>query len=386
MLKNLRAHKKLKQQQKHKMNLNRIIIAGGGTGGHIFPAIAVAKALQQLIPSIDILFVGAKGKMEMEKVPQAGYRIEGIDIAGFNRSNLMQNWKLPIQLLKSFIQVRSIFKKFKPNAVFGVGGYSSFPVLKFAQQQGIPTFIHEANSFAGKSNLMLSKRVDLVMVGTEGMERFFPKEKLVYTGNPVRREIVESTVQENEAYDYFGLKPDKPTVLVMGGSLGAKSINMAMHHGLQKIVENGIQVVWQTGKGNLELLPESVKTKKEVCVTEFITKMNYAYKVADVVVSRAGAIALAEICACGKPSVLVPYPFAAEDHQTVNASLLVKHGAAIMVHDKEAESKLVETVISLVQDVEKCKSFGLAAQQMGKKNADQLIAELIVQKMKVKHG
>ena len=363
------------------MNLNRIIIAGGGTGGHIFPAIAVANALQQMIPAIEILFVGAKGKMEMEKVPQAGYRIEGIDIAGFNRSQLLQNWKLPFQLLKSFLQVRSIFKNFKPDAVFGVGGYSSFPVLKFAQQKGIPSFLHEANSFAGKANLMLSKNAKLVMAGTHGMEKFFPKNNLVYTGNPVRREIAESTVLREEAFEYFGLKSDKPTVLVMGGSLGARSINAACNKDLHKLIDSDIQVIWQTGKGNLAMVSDSLKSRKEVCVTEFIAKMNYAYKAADVIVSRAGAIALAEICVCGKPSVLVPFPLAAEDHQTVNAQLLVKQGAALMVSDKDAESKLIDTVIGLIQDETACKSFGEAASKMGVKKADHLIAELMIKKM-----
>jgi UDP-N-acetylglucosamine--N-acetylmuramyl-(pentapeptide) pyrophosphoryl-undecaprenol N-acetylglucosamine transferase len=363
------------------MNLNRIIIAGGGTGGHIFPAIAVANALQQMIPAIEILFVGANGKMEMEKVPQAGYRIEGIDIAGFNRSQLLQNWKLPFQLLKSFLQVRSIFKNFKPDAVFGVGGYSSFPVLKFAQQKGIPSFLHEANSFAGKANLMLSKNAELVMAGTHGMEKFFSKNNLVYTGNPVRREIAESTVLREEAFEYFGLKSDKPTVLVMGGSLGARSINAAINKDLHKLIDSDIQVIWQTGKGNLALVSENLKSRKEVCVTEFIAKMNYAYKAADVVVSRAGAIALAEICVCGKPSVLVPVPLAAENHQTVNAQLLVKQGAALMVSDKNAESKLIDTVLGLIHDETACKSFGEAASKMGVKKADHLIAELMIKKM-----
>ncbi len=368
------------------MTLKRIIIAGGGTGGHIFPAIAVAKALQQMIPSIEILFVGARGKMEMEKVPQAGYRIEGIDIAGFNRSHLLQNWKLPFQLLKSFLQVRSIFKKFNPDAVFGVGGYSSFPVLKFAQQKGVPTFLHEANSFAGKSNLMLSKKAELVMVGTEGMERFFPHDLLVYTGNPVRREIIESVVLKEEALEYFGLKADKPTVLIMGGSLGARSINAAINKGLHQLIDAGVQVIWQTGKGNLLSIDEAIRKRKEVCITEFISKMNYAYKVADVVVSRAGAIALAEICVAGKPSVLVPFPLAAEDHQTVNAQLLVKQGAALMVSDKEAELKLVDTVLTLISDQEKCDSFSNAALKLGKRDADHYIAELIINKMKEKNA
>ncbi|MFM1794618.1 MAG: undecaprenyldiphospho-muramoylpentapeptide beta-N-acetylglucosaminyltransferase [Bacteroidota bacterium] len=368
------------------MSLNRIIIAGGGTGGHIFPAIAVAKALQQMIPGIEILFVGAKGKMEMEKVPQAGYKIEGIDIAGFNRSNLFQNWKLPFQLIKSFIQVRSIFKSFRPEAVFGVGGYSTFPVLKFAQQKGIPTFLHEANSFAGKANLMLSKKADLVMAGTHGMEKFFSPKTLVYTGNPVRREIVESKVLREEAFEYFGLKSDKPTVLVMGGSLGARSINTAFDKHINQLIDKGIQVIWQTGKGNLAGISEHIKSRKEVCVTEFIAKMNYAYKAADIVVSRAGAIALAEITVCGKPSVLVPFPLAAEDHQTVNAQMLVNKGAAIMVKDSETDLQLVETVAALINDEQRREQFAAASAQLGVKNADQFIATLIVNKMKEKNA
>jgi UDP-N-acetylglucosamine--N-acetylmuramyl-(pentapeptide) pyrophosphoryl-undecaprenol N-acetylglucosamine transferase len=368
------------------MKLNKIIIAGGGTGGHIFPAIAVAHALQKMIPSIEVLFVGAKGKMEMEKVPQAGYKIEGLDIAGFNRNQLLANWQLPFKLLKSFLQVRRIFKTFQPDAAFGVGGYSSFPVLRYAQQQGIPTFLHEANSFAGKSNLLLGKKANLVMVGTDGMEKFFGSEKIINTGNPVRREIADSTVLPEEAFEFFGLKEGKPTVLVIGGSLGARSINAAMATGIHKLIDAGIQVIWQTGKGNLAPVSDSIRTRKEVCITEFITKMNYAYKAADVVVSRAGAIALAEICVCGKPSVLVPFPLAAEDHQTVNAQLLVEQGAACMVSDKDAETTLVDTVMQLVSDKQKCLAFGAAASSMGKRNADQHIAELILKTVEEANG
>lgn len=219
------------------------------------------------------------------------------------------------------------------------------------------------------------------MAGTHGMEKFFPTNTLVYTGNPVRREIVESTVLKEEAFEFFGLKSNKPTVLVMGGSLGARSINAAFNKDLNKLLDKGIQVIWQTGKGNLASVDAQYKNRKEVCVTEFISKMNYAYKAADVVVSRAGAIALAEICACGKPSVLVPFPLAAEDHQTVNAQMLVKEGAALMVADKDAELKLIDTVIELIGDETKCKSFGVEATKLGIKNADQSIAELMIKKM-----
>jgi len=360
------------------MKLNKIIIAGGGTGGHIFPAIAVANALRRINPAVDILFVGAKGKMEMEKVPLAGYRIEGLDIAGFNRASLLKNWNLPFKLLRSFFQVKKIFNAFHPDAVFGVGGYSSFPVLKYAQQKGIASFLHEANSFAGKSNILLGKKADLVMVATTGMEKFFPASKIVLTGNPVRREIAESTVLRSEALEHFGMKEGRPTVLVMGGSLGARSINNAISRQINAFIEAGVQLIWQTGKGNLEKVPAETKQRKDICATEFIAKMNYAYAAADLVVSRAGAIALAEICACGKPSVLVPYPHAAEDHQTVNAMQLVNAGAAMIVADDDAEPQLVSTVIGLVADKEKCAAFSVAASKIHVKDADMVIANEII--------
>jgi len=366
------------------MKLKRIIIAGGGTGGHIFPAIAVANALRKMDPSIDILFIGAKVKMEMERVPQAGYKIEGLDIAGFNRNKLLKNWNLPFKLLRSFLQVRNIFKKFNPDAVFGVGGYSSFPVLRYAQQIGIATFLHEANSYAGRTNILLGKKADLVMVATDGMERFFPKERLIKTGNPVRSEILESSVTMDDAMEFFALKQTKPTVLVIGGSLGARSINAAIAKDIDRIISSGIQLIWQTGKGNLELVSADVKKRKELCVTEFISKMHYAYKAADIVVSRSGAIALAEICALGKPSILVPYPHAAEDHQTVNASVLVKNGAAMMVADADAEKELVDRILELVIDNEKCQAFSVAAKKLSVIHADDEIAKLIIKTMEEK--
>ncbi len=361
------------------MKLNRIIIAGGGTGGHIFPAIAVANALRRMDPSISILFVGAKGKMEMEKVPLAGYEIKGLDIAGFNRAKLLKNWSLPFKLVKSFFQVKKIFAEFNPDAVFGVGGYSTFPVLKFAQGKGITTFIHEANSFAGKSNMMLGKNADLIMVATPGMEKFFPAEKIVVTGNPIRQEIASAVVMHEEAREFFGMREGKPTVLVIGGSLGARSINNAIATGINKIIQSGIQLIWQTGKGNLEIVSEDVRKRKELCVSEFITKMHYAYKAADLVVSRAGAIAIAEICATGKASILVPYPHAAENHQTVNASVLVKNGAAVMVADKEADEKLVDQILLLAGDKEKINAFGKAAHQLYVQDADKVIANKMIE-------
>lgn len=360
----------------------KIIIAGGGTGGHIFPAIAVANALRKIDASIKVLFVGAKGKMEMEKVPQAGYQIEGLDIAGFNRAKLWKNWNLPFKLISSFIQVKKIFKSFKPDAVFGVGGYSSFPVLRFAQRQGIPTFLHEANSFAGKANRMLGKKTTAVLVGTDGMEKFFQKNKIIKTGNPIRSEITQSSFEMEDAYAFFGLKQHMPTVLVIGGSLGARSINQALAKGIERLIDEGIQVIWQTGKGNLELVDQSLSKRKGVCITEFISKMNYAYAVADLVVSRAGAIALAEICATGKPSILIPFPHAAEDHQTVNAMTLVNNGAAVILKDENASMELVSMIQCMLKDKEKLQVIGKAASTLFVKDADQLIAREILNVVK----
>lgn len=360
----------------------KVIIAGGGTGGHIFPAIAVANALKKLYAPVEILFVGAKGKMEMEKVPQAGFNIEGIDIAGFNRSRLWKNWSLPYKLILSFIQVKKIFKSFHPDAVFGVGGYSSYPVLRYAQQKGIPNFLHEANSYAGKANIMLGKNATMVMVATGGMEKFFPSDKIIHTGNPVRSEINGTAVNMENAFEYFGLKKGLPTVLIMGGSLGAKSINQAMSAGLSRLIDNGIQVIWQTGKGNLNLLDPALRKNKMGCITEFISKMDYAYAAADLVVSRAGAIAIAEICATGKASILVPYPLAAEDHQTANAMTLVKEGAAILIKDADVSAQLTDTILSMVNDKEKINAIGQAASTLFTADADTRIAKEIINSVK----
>jgi UDP-N-acetylglucosamine--N-acetylmuramyl-(pentapeptide) pyrophosphoryl-undecaprenol N-acetylglucosamine transferase len=328
----------------------KIIIAGGGTGGHIFPAIAIANAIKQLQPDAEILFVGAKGKMEMEKVPQAGYKIEGLDIAGFNRSSLIKNISLPFKLIKSFFQVREIINHFKPNAVIGVGGYSSFPVLKYAQTQNIPTFIHEANSFAGKSNMMLAKNANTVFTGTKGMEKFFPPEKTIVSGNPVRKNIVESRLVKQEAIQAFGLDANKTTVLAVGGSLGAKSINEAIASHVDSFDLNELQLIWQTGKSTAEQYKAVAQGKNNIWANDFITDMDKAYAAADIVISRAGAMSVAELCVTKKAVVFVPFPHAAEDHQTVNAKLLVDNKAALMVKDNEAKEKLVSMVVSLAKD------------------------------------
>ncbi|HKZ65988.1 MAG TPA: undecaprenyldiphospho-muramoylpentapeptide beta-N-acetylglucosaminyltransferase [Chitinophagaceae bacterium] len=328
----------------------KIIIAGGGTGGHIFPAVAIANAIKKLEPSVEILFVGAKGKMEMEKVPQAGYKIEGLDIAGFNRSSLIKNIGLPFKLIKSFFQVRKIIKQFKPDAVIGVGGYSSFPVLRFAQAKGIPTFIHESNSFAGKSNIMLGKKATKVFTGTDGMEKFFPKEKIMVTGNPVRLAIAQAGISQSEGIRFFGLDENKKTVLIIGGSLGAKSINEAIDKNVDELLNIGLQLIWQTGKLYAAGAKEHTAGKSSVWVDDFITQMEYAYAAADIVVARAGAMTVAELCVVKKPALFVPYPFAAEDHQTVNAMQLVNRKAAMMIKDAEAPDKLVAMTIELAKD------------------------------------
>ncbi len=329
---------------------HRVIIAGGGTGGHIFPAIAIANALKRLEPGIEILFVGARGKMEMEKVPEAGYKIVGLDIAGFNRSSLIKNIGLPFKLLKSFFQVRKIMKEFKPQAAIGVGGYSSFPVLRLAMQTGIPGFIHESNSFAGKSNILLGKRATRIFVAARGMKKFFPEQKIMFTGNPIRADIANIRVGREEGLRFFGLDPALKTVLAMGGSLGAKSINEAIAAHIEEFGQNNLQLIWQTGRMFFEKAQQLSSSRKNIWTGSFITGMEYAFAGADLVISRAGAMAIAELCVVKKPVVFVPYPFAAEDHQTVTAQYMVQQNAGLLVKDNEAGEKLVKTVIDLAKD------------------------------------
>ena len=360
----------------------RVIIAGGGTGGHIFPAIAIANALKKIDGSIEILFVGAKGRMEMEKVPQAGYQIEGLDIAGFNRSSLIKNIGLPLKLMKSFLQVRTIFKKFKPDAAIGVGGYSSFPVLRFAQATGVKTFIHESNSFAGKSNIMLGKKATKVFTGTDGMEKFFPKEKILITGNPVRTAITGASVSRSEGVKFFSLDEKKKTVFVVGGSLGAKSINEAIDKGLDDLLNQNLQLIWQTGKPYSAKAKERAKGKQSVWVNEFITQMEYAYAAADIVVARSGAMTVAELCVAKKPVLFVPYPFAAEDHQAVNAMQLVNKNAALMVRDSEVMQKLVFMTIELSMDESKQEELRKNIAALAIADADVKIANAVLASLK----
>lgn len=359
---------------------HRIIIAGGGTGGHIFPAIAIANALKKQKPQTEILFAGAKGKMEMEKVPQAGYKIEGLDIAGFNRSSLKKNIGLPVKLVKSFFQVRKIFKSFQPDAVIGVGGYSSFPVLKYAQAKGIPSFIHESNSFAGKSNILLGKKATKIFVASNGMEKFFPADKIVNSGNPVRPSIANvASISKEEALKFFGLQSEKKTLLVVGGSLGAKSINEAIEKGLNDLIENDLQIIWQTGKTDFDKWKKAAKDQSSVWVNDFITEMEKGYAAADLVISRAGAMAKAELCVVKKPVLFVPFPFAAEDHQTMNAINLVEKNAALMVKDNEAVNQLVPTIIELAKNEQKQNELKENIGKYAVINADEVIAKQIIE-------
>jgi UDP-N-acetylglucosamine--N-acetylmuramyl-(pentapeptide) pyrophosphoryl-undecaprenol N-acetylglucosamine transferase len=356
----------------------RIIIAGGGTGGHIFPAIAIAKAIVKLQPQAQILFVGASGKMEMEKVPLAGFRIEGLRIAGFNRSSLIKNIALPFKLIKSFFQVSTIFKSFKPTAVVGVGGYSSFPVLRYAQAKGIDTFIHESNSYAGKSNKMLAKKATKIFVAIDGMNKFFPSNKIIQTGNPVRENIVNNKLSREEAILFFGLDPNKKTVLAIGGSLGAKNINEALAAGINEFKKNDLELIWQTGKPYVENAKEIAIGKSNIWVSDFITQMENAYGAADIVISRSGAMSIAELAVMKKPTVLVPFPFAAEDHQKVNAQRLVDKNAALMIADSAAIDHLVKAVIELSKNEKKQQELKENIGKLAVKNADEVIAKEIL--------
>ena len=363
----------------------KIIIAGGGTGGHIFPAIAIANALKRIDPSVDLFFVGAKGRMEMEKIPQAGYKIEGLDIARYNRSSLIKNFALPIKLVRSFIQVKSIFQREKPDAVIGVGGYSSFPVLRFAQAKGIPSFIHESNSFAGKSNKLLGKKATRVFVASDGMEKFFPKEKISITGNPVRPAIANvNSVSKAEAIKFFGLQEGKKTLLIVGGSLGARSINEAIANDLDALLAENLQLIWQTGKPNAADW-KARGAKNGVWVSDFINQMEMAYAAADIVVSRAGAMAIAELCVVKKPVVFVPFPFAAEDHQTVNAMNLVNKNAAVMIKHDEVREKLIPAVIELSRNEEKQKEFIDNISRLAVVDADEKVAREILEQLRIKN-
>ncbi|HWY12895.1 MAG TPA: undecaprenyldiphospho-muramoylpentapeptide beta-N-acetylglucosaminyltransferase [Bacteroidia bacterium] len=337
------------------MNQLKIILSGGGTGGHIFPAVSIANEIKSIVPDAEILFVGALGKMEMEKVPAAGYKIIGLPIAGIQRKLTLANLKFPFLLIKSILKARSIVKEFKPNVVVGTGGYASGPLLRAATSMGIPALIQEQNSYAGVTNKWLSKKASKICVAYEGMEQFFPKEKIILTGNPVRQDIKDVDQKRAEGQKFFDLDPNKKTLLVVGGSLGAKGINEAMGSGLQALAGNNIQLIWQTGKPYFETAKQQTSsfTDKSIKAVDFISRMDLAYAVADCVISRAGAGAVSELCIVKKPIILVPLATAAEDHQTKNAMSLVNKQAAILVKDSEAKSKLINEAVILMNDSNK---------------------------------
>jgi UDP-N-acetylglucosamine--N-acetylmuramyl-(pentapeptide) pyrophosphoryl-undecaprenol N-acetylglucosamine transferase len=358
----------------------RIIIAGGGTGGHIFPAVAIGHAAQRLAPGAELLFVGAEGRMEMEKVPQEGFRIIGLPIAGFNRSHVWKNISLPFKIVNSWMKARQILRNFRPNVVVGVGGYASFPMLKAAQGMHIPTLIQEQNSYAGKSNKILAKKADAVCVAYEDMEQFFPKEKLMLTGNPVRAMITHSRITREEGRAAFGIEGNSRVVLIVGGSLGAKSINEAIGAGLKDILAEDVTLIWQTGKPYFETAQQQAGVfGNRVKVHDFIRRMDAAYAAADVVISRAGALAIAELCIAAKPVIFVPYPFAAEDHQTSNAMALVRHNAAELVPDADAKTDLIPKLQTLLHDEAAQTIMQSALRQLAIRDADERIAQKVIE-------
>ena len=372
--------KVLKIKRKRNLKQLKIIFSGGGTGGHIFPAVAIANEIRRLIPESEILFVGALGKMEMDKVPAAGYKIVGIPIAGFQRKFTFSNLKLPWLILKSLLKTHSIINQFKPDVVVGTGGYASGPLLRSALSKKIPVLIQEQNSYAGITNKLLAKQASKICVAYEGMERYFPKEKIVLTGNPVRKEVVDIQNKREEGYTYFKLDKNKKTVLIVGGSLGAKAINEAIGIGLKQFVEHSIQVVWQTGKVYFETAKLQIGAFKEneIKVVEFITRMDLAYACADTVVSRAGAGAISELCLVQKPSILVPLPTAAEDHQTKNAMALVTKNAALLIRDEDCKTDLVRTAIELVTNETKKESLKSNIGSLAYKDSAERIANEVL--------
>lgn len=356
----------------------RIIISGGGTGGHIYPAIAIANAVLAQAPDADILFVGAEGKMEMEKVPQAGHRILGLPIVGINRSQWWKNWNFPFKWCKSLIKARQILKSFKPQVVVGVGGFASGPVLWTAARMGIPYLIQEQNSYAGLTNKWLGKGAQGIFVAYPDMEAFFPKDKLHFLGNPVRSDIAELEQKKSAALAHFGLNELKPVVLVIGGSLGARSINRFMEAHVTDFKRAELQVIWQTGQSDASRAAQAAEGLDGVYTSAFIYEMDLAYAAADVVISRAGALSVSEICLAKKPSILIPYPFAAEDHQTKNAQRLVHEGAALMVADAKVSEELMPKVLGLMQDKNQCDSMAKAAATLARPHAAKDLAQHIL--------
>lgn len=374
----------------------RIIISGGGTGGHIFPAVSIANAIRELCPEAEILFVGAEGRMEMQRVPDAGYRIIGLPVAGFDRQHLWRNFSVILKLLRSQWKARKIIKEFRPQVAVGVGGYASGPTLKTAGMMGIPTLIQEQNSYAGVTNKLLAQKADRICVAYEGMEKFFPSEKILLTGNPVRQSLLDNQITRETAASAFGFNPNLKTVLVLGGSLGARTINQTLAAGLALMKAHPeVQFIWQTGKIYIDqekaaitaFTGEAVRNARvgsipNLYVTDFIKNMNNAYTLADLVISRAGAGSISEFCLLGKPVILVPSPNVAEDHQTKNALALVNKDAALYVKDAEAQEKLLDTALETVSDDELLKQLSVNIAKLALPDSARIIAEEVLNLIK----
>lgn len=356
----------------------RVLVSGGGTGGHIFPALSIANAVRRRHPDAEILFVGALGRMEMERVPAAGYEIIGLPVAGFDRKRLWRNFKVLVKLFKSMCIARKVLRDFRPDIAIGVGGYASGPMLKAAQKAGVPTLLQEQNSYAGVTNKLLAQKAKTICVAYEEMDRFFPSDRIVMTGNPVRKEIAEASQERGEAKKALGFDAEKPLLLVVGGSLGARTINESLEAALPQIVSSGVNVMWQTGKSYAErCLPVAEKYEGKVKAMPFISDMAGAYSAADLVVARAGAATISELQLLGAPAVLVPSPNVAEDHQRKNAQALVEREAAVMVLDADAPTQLGDTVISLMADASRRDLLGANAAKMAQRESDERIADEI---------
>ena len=360
--------------------LQRVLISGGGTGGHIFPAISIANAIRRRFPNVEILFVGADNRMEMERVPAAGYKIEGLTICGFDRKNLLRNISVLIKLRRAMRKARSIVRNFKPQIAIGVGGYASGPTLKAAQKLGVPTLIQEQNSYAGVTNKLLAKKAKRICVAYEGMERFFPAETIALTGNPIRKNLLDNTMSKTEAKEKLGFNPEKPLVLIVGGSLGARTINESIARNLELLTKDGTQLFWQTGKNyNDTTILEKASAMQGVTATTFISDMDVAYRAADLVVSRAGAGSISELQALGKATILVPSPNVAEDHQRKNALALVNHDAAIMIEDSECLERLAGEVNALIADPDRRQKLSDNISAMALTDSDEKIVDNIIE-------
>lgn len=360
----------------------RFLISGGGTGGHIFPAVSIANALREMHPSCEILFVGALGRMEMERVPAAGYDIVGLPVQGFNRKNLFRNIPILWNLMKSMRKVRQVIKDFRPDVAIGVGGYASGAAMKVAARMGIPVLLQEQNGFAGVTNKLLKNDAAKICVAYEGMERFFPAEKIILTGNPVRQNLTQSN--REEAYAHFSLSKEKKTLLIIGGSLGARTINNSVKTHLQLLAESGVQVIWQTGKFYIDDCRKAAEefANPNLIVTDFVSRMDLAYAVANLVISRAGASSISELCLLGKPSVLVPSPNVAEDHQTHNAMALVRKNAAVLVKDADAENDLITIALALLADDKKLEELSANVLTLAERDSARRIADEVMKLVK----